>query len=291
MLGKAAMRAHNGVAAFHDLAFAQTGTYSLSISTRNLPTLTTHTFQVLPQGIAVPAYFRPGAVWHELAAAMPPVAFAVMNPGSGPGSTPDPAYLGQIANAHQTGLRVLGYVSIAHASRPLADAVADVKRYFDWYAIDGIFFDETDGDCNVVASHYRHLYSSVKNFLSDATVVLNPGGHVPECYMASTDVLVNFEGYYRDYTAWTPPVWAARYRPNRFWHIIHDCLTPAQMENAVRLSRLRRIGLVYITEQSQTPKLPDAYLYDRLPLDRYWAAEVKDVLATSLPRRIASTVK
>jgi hypothetical protein len=103
--------------------------------------------------------------------------------------------------------------------------------------------------------------------------------------MGASDVLVDFEGYYRDYTIWQPPAWSLRYSPARFWHIIHDAGTPAEMQNAIRLSRLHRAGHVYVTEQGQDPRPPEAYLYDRLPPDAYWTAELDEVRATAFRTR------
>ena len=49
---------------------------------------------------------------------------------------------------------MLGYVPTGYGARPLADVLADVRRYLAWYGVDGIFFDEASSDAALLP-YYR----------------------------------------------------------------------------------------------------------------------------------------
>ena len=60
-------------------------------------------------------------------------------------------------------------------------------KYYNWYKVDGIFFDEAEyRDCTDDA-YYQNLYNHVKN--KGGQVVLNPGTQTKECYADSANIL------------------------------------------------------------------------------------------------------
>ncbi|MCU1353299.1 MAG: hypothetical protein JWM05_2508, partial [Acidimicrobiales bacterium] len=282
LLGVTSRLAPTGTVTFAGLRVERVGTYVLRIAGAGLPPVTTPSFTVINQRLAVPAYFYPGPHWTGTIAATPSVDLAVMNPASGPGAAVDPAYTAQLAAAHQRGLAVVGYVYADYGARSLATVKADIARFYALYRIDGIFIDLTESSCTRVASYYVPLYQYAKSFGASAghtsTVVINPGVQVPECFTTASDVIVNFEGFYADYVAsYSAPAWVARYSPRRFWHIVHDATQVSQAVEAVRLGQLRRAGRMFVTDEAQTPPPPDVYTYDRLPKAAIWSAEIRGV--------------
>jgi hypothetical protein len=223
------------------------------------------------QRIGVPAYFDPGPGWDDMVKAVPDVGLVILNLDSGPGESIDLRIGRQVVAARDAGLMVLGYVDTDSARRPTPAVQADTGHYFEWYGVDGIFFDQAHVSAKRVSSYYRPLYEFVKSQSDHATVVLNPGTSVPEYFLAAADIVVDFEGFYVDYLGWTPPAWTSRYDPTRFWHIIHDVATHAQLQAVQRLSQHRSAGYLYITDQTQEPRPPDMHLYDRLPHTPYWS--------------------
>ena len=222
------------------------------------------------QTIAVPAYFYPGPLWTQLQAAAPAVGLVVANPNSGPGVAADPNYAAAIAQSQTHGQRVIGYVHTSYGQRSQSDVLAEVDRYFAWYRVDGIFFDEASANC-ARQPYYAALRHAVRAHSAAALTVLNPGTQTAECYMAAADVIVTFEDTYAAYThSYTAPRWVNSYAPERFWHIVHSTATTQQMQNAVRLSQQRRAGRIYVTNDV----LPNPY--DTLPA-AYWSAEVAQV--------------
>src|SRR5690242_14938523 len=75
--------------------------------------------------ILVPAYFYPAgrglAEWDKLfrSSARADVV-AIMNPASGPGSQADPNYIAIVERARQSGVTLIGYVTVSYAKRPAA---------------------------------------------------------------------------------------------------------------------------------------------------------------------------
>jgi hypothetical protein len=222
------------------------------------------------QNIAVPAYFDPGALWTQLQAAAPTVGFVVMNPNSGPGTASDPSYVSTVQLSHTKGLKVLGYVYTSYGQRSSIAVHTDIDRYYTWYGVDGIFFDEASTSCTN-EPYYAALSTYVKAKSSGAKTIINPGTQTQECYMAAADVVATFEDSYTNYVrSYTAPAWVAKYNASRFWHIVFAAASAQNMQNAVGLSRKRGAGYVFVT--SDTNPNP----YDTLP-QKYWGAELAAV--------------
>jgi hypothetical protein len=219
--------------------------------------------------LAIPAYFVPGPEWIRLVHGAPVVGMAVMNRASGPGSELDETYLPVLTEARARGVVTLGYVDTANATRDAEDVKVDVGRYFDWYQLDGIFFDRAAVSCAELEAFFRPLYAHVKTHNPSSVVVLNAGVPVPECFMTSTDVVVEFEGAADAYREADFPHWRTGYDPSRFWHIVYGT-DGGRLNEVVRTSRRRRAGWVCITDQALAPEPPDVYIYDRLPHQAIW---------------------
>jgi len=218
------------------------------------------------QHVAVPSYFYPGTYWSQLGAGAPTVGLAVVNPNSGPGAAPDPNYVAQVSQTRALGITVVGYVDTAYGSRSLATVEADVDKQYQWYGVDGIFFDQVPSDCAEI-SYYQALADYVRAKTGTHEVVLNPGASTGECFMSASDVLITFEDTYANYVGWQLSGWETKYPASRFWQLVIDT-SQTDLPNAIALSRSRNIGWVYVTPDT----LPNPW--DTLPGPTYWSQEL-----------------
>lgn len=221
------------------------------------------------QRIAIPSYFEPGTLWGQLTDAAPIVGLAIINPEDGPGISPDPLYQATVQQAQAQGILTLGYVATNYGRRSLSVVQKEIRNYFSWYGVNGIFLDEASTNCQKL-SYYTALYRYIKQQRPGARVVINPGMNTAECYMRAADIIVNFEDPFAAYQNWMPSPWVYKYPAQRFWHLVIDA-DQAQMLEAVHLSKGRHAGWVYVT-----PDLPNNP-WDSLPSDPYWTDELNAV--------------
>ncbi len=190
----------------------------------------------------IPAYVPP----HELAALAAGARrprMVVVNPDSGPGAGEGRAYGEAVRTLQAAGIRVLGYVPTTYGARPLADVLADVRRYLAWYRVDGVFFDEASSDAALLP-YYRALSRQARGG-ADRSVVLNPGVPPAAGYFDLADVVVTFEGPYAGYGAAmaATPEWLARMRPDRVAHLIYGATRAEALDAATDAAA----GYVYVT--------------------------------------------
>ena len=219
-------------------------------------------FAAACQNIAVPAYFypsQPTSQWNKAVSDAPlPTTTArilIMNPNSGPGRALDPNYVTAITTVHAAGSNFLvyGYVHTKYGKRSLATVKGEIDQYYSWYAVDGIFVDETASAASPVASYYQPLANYITSKKPEAGVMLNPGVYPDQSYLnitvpSGSSLIVNvFESSYASYLTATVPSWAFSYPSSRFSHLIYSA-TAAQMPNAVSLSQQRNVLWVYVTD-------------------------------------------
>jgi hypothetical protein len=140
-------------------------------------------------------YSYPGPDWDvvvqaKLAHPSVPIV-AVINPSNGPGATQDQNYVSGVDKLRSAGITVLGYVPTSYAARIASSALADVNSYKEWYAVNGIFFDEMS---NVAGNepYYASLSSHAKSIGFTFTVG-NPGASVPATFIGTVDCIVVYE--------------------------------------------------------------------------------------------------
>ena len=232
------------------------------------------------QTMAVPAYIYPGSYWTQLDQAKSGVGVALMNPNSGPGTAPDPNYVGAVQSAEAAGITVVGYVYTSYGSRSIVAVESDINNYYSWYPdLDGIFLDEASMNC-ANEPYYATLNSYVKSKGGAGRTVLNPGTQTNQCYEPAADILLTFEGSDAQYVnSYSAPSWVTDYPASHFWHVIYGTPTVSAMATAVQLSKARNAGYVYVTSAS----LPNPY--GVLPTGLYWSTELADIAATGGGRR------
>ena len=228
------------------------------------------------QRMAIPSYFYPGPLWSKLEAAAPTVGLAIINPNSGPGAKRDPAYAAQVRDLKAHDVKVIGYVHTSYTKRRFSEVQEEADRYFHWYAVDGIFYDEVSNTKKEIP-YYLRCRAFARSLSPKALVVLNPGTQTDEGYMAACDILVNFESGYADYrNSYHAPDWVNRYPASRFWHIVLKVPTDAEMRTVIRESKARHAGWMFVTLYG------DPNPYDKLPEDPYWSDELSALQSASI---------
>ena len=201
--------------------------------------------------MAVPAYFPPSdAAWQRLITGAPTVGMIVFNPDSGPGAAADPAYATVIAQAQAAGITMLGYVATSYGARPEAEVIADINRYYDYYALSGIYFAEgpMENDCTPMQAMYHRMSDAVR--ARDPQAYLSVGTRFCPTYITFFDMMVQFARNWSEYqTDYTPPSWMPANSPQRFAHFVNN--VPASDASAA-LSRTiaNGAGWVFVTDQS-----------------------------------------
>ncbi|MFD4565414.1 spherulation-specific family 4 protein [Streptomyces sp. NPDC058475] len=187
-----------------------------------------------PRGtLLVPYYEHPSdrpAEWDALIAAAPRLHGVVLNPASGPGERPDPAFADVAGRLRAADVRVLGYTDTDYGRRPVADVVRELTRHRAWYRADGIFLDQVaSGEAEF--AYYRRLASAAWG-LGFGTLVLNHGTTPHSSYARIADVLVTFEGTWQTYRRNTLPPWTGT--GARLCHLVHGVPAGVDLAAAAR---------------------------------------------------------
>jgi len=215
--------------------------------------------------------FYASSGWAEAIDTKPAPRVMLLNVDNGVGSAPAAHFQVLVRQAQAAGITVLGYSSTDYAQRPVASVETEVRQYRAWYGVNGILLDLTQGT-PADLPYYRKLASYVRATVPDAVVWLNPGDYPDPSFMSVANVVMVFEGSYAQYLADQVPGWVSRYQPGQFVHVIYA--TPrADLASAVRLSRARRAGYVFVTNLPRSPNP-----YDAMP--SYWPREVAAVTGT-----------
>jgi len=201
--------------------------------------------------MAVPAYFSPpSAQWQHLIASAPTVGMIVFNPDSGPGQASDAAYVKVIADAQAAGITMLGYVATSYGARPEADVIADVNRYYDFYALSGIYFAEgpMDADCASMEAMYHRMADAVH--ARDPRAFLAVGTRFCPTYIYFFDLMVQFARNWTEYqTDYAPPSWMPTNSPQRFAHFVHS-VPSTEAGAALSRAMMNGAGWVFVTDQA-----------------------------------------
>lgn len=206
--------------------------------------------------LLVPAYFPPGALWSQAIAAEPNSTF-IVNPASGPGAHPIPAFRRVVGAARHAGARLLAYVPTGAGRRSIADVEHDLDRYRTWYGLHDVLFDGAASQASFLG-HYRTLADYARQHGAHQ-VVLNPGAPPDPRYFGIANAVVTFENSYTRYRGARFPSWLRHYPPSHQINIILGASTAADARDALTLARHRGAGVAYVTSGSN----PNPY--DTLP--------------------------
>lgn len=218
----------------------------------------------------VPAYFYPGPEWTRMCDTLHAGSIAIMNPSSGPGTAIDPSYEAAVDYCRSNGIDVVGYVHTVYGTRSADYVRAEVDAYFDWYGVDGIFFDQASTDSGT-QGYYADMYQYVHAKGSGLTVVTNPGAAATSAWQLdgqTADIVNVFEGSASDLLTWSPPSWIASQDANELAMITYSTPEQNEMEAACVQAKTLNLGWSYVTPDVLTNP------FDTLPLNPYWSAEL-----------------
>jgi len=141
----------------------------------------------------VPLYVYPGSDWTTVATAASKVQIiAIINPNSGPDTSPDSSYSTYMSQLTNAGVEMIGYVYTSYGARAIADVKADIDTYASKYTgIVGIFFDEGSDSASDIP-----FYTEAYNYVMSKGMVhsiINPGVQPDQGYLAISTSLVIFE--------------------------------------------------------------------------------------------------
>ena len=196
----------------------------------------------------VPAYFHPAyepQAWRNLAGLGPRLAFAILNPDSGPGEGVDRAYLEPITEVHAAGGAVIGYVDTDYGRRPGSAVLQDLVAYRYWYGLHGVFLDQVPSGREHLV-HYRGIAAAARRIGLEFLAV-NPGVTPDPGYAEFADVVVTFEGPWTAYGDHVVADWVRSHPPERFCHLVHSAPS-AELASTRDTVEDCHAGAVYITE-------------------------------------------
>ncbi len=254
-----------------------------------------------PIDIVVPAYFYPslgGSAWDQLTvAAQSGVRItAIVNPGSGPGTSQNADYVRAITAFRAAGGVVLGYVPSGYlgsqveptstcqpsgggATYAVADVVSCAARYNAFYAVDGIFVDEfgapaTGATAAQVQAFYTQIYDGLKGVNAAWSIVGNPGQAADAALLRSgavggADRLVTFENQLSAFAGAPQNPALAAVANQSLINIIYGVTDAGLLESLIAQLAARNVGGLFLTDDG----LPNPY--DTLPA--YFTAEIAAV--------------
>lgn len=224
------------------------------------------------RGIVVPAYFwpdLPDGYWGRLARKSKSDSdqlAVIANVSNGPGVEWNLCYAAATASVQCRGGSVLGYVHTCYGKpdpihelcpKPIEDIKADVDKWYQFYRVDGIFFDEVSTLTETVA-FYQELYDYVESKQPGATVYLNFGTEPPQDYLdIGSSTLCTFEGPFRRFMGWSFPSWLPT---ERSCALVYDTSRDNLEMVLDKLSR-ENVGWFYVTSDTMVDDNP----WDTLP--------------------------
>jgi hypothetical protein len=196
----------------------------------------------------------------------------VVNVDDGPGTGRDPCYTTAMSRLAGSGVRLLGNVPLAGATRPIAEIVADINRWAG-YPVRGVFLDRAPATPFAIGPVAIAIQAAQRAGLAD--VVLNPGVPPDPTYRDLGTPIVSFDGSWREYRRWSAA--GARLGDG---HLVH-AVPPWEFEEAFALQAERGGGFGLVTDLGA----PDPY--EDLPA---WCAAHVAQLAQAGERRRSGAV-
>jgi len=199
--------------------------------------------------VLVPLYVYPGAAWDTVAAGASSVfTVAIINPNSGPASSPDSSYVTYMQKLHDAGVDMVGYVHTSYGARAIADVQADINTYATQYPLlKGIFLDEGSPDASML-SYYTSLYDYITSMPGWSYDIINPGVVPDAGYLTASTMIVSFENYGTGVATATAPSFAQCSNKDQFAAIAHT-VTAGSMDSIIdSLMSADYFGYIYLTD-------------------------------------------
>lgn len=217
-----------------------------------IPPTPTPSPTTITNGLYNPLYVYPtGAEWNTViqkAKENPNLPNLVtINPQSGVGTAIDQNYVTLVNNLHAVKVKVIGYVYTSYGGRSQAACKAEIDKYFSWYKVDGIFYDEMNNTAGG-AQYYKDLTTYTKTKKADSFTMGNPGADTRTEYIGTCDTIIIYEREglpSLDYL--------------KGWHLSHDKknfaiiphTVPTLDTNFVKEAK-KYVGWIYVTNDTMT---------------------------------------
>lgn len=249
---------------------------------------------IVPPTYFYPDYWKPVAEqnWHTMAQAAEVCPFLIINPASGPGEGPgSPQYkdfTNQLKlNRGEYGQKIYGYVRTGASigqPRDLETLFDEVRKYIDWYDVDGIFWDEAYNGWGDQAGkeEFHHRIADRFNALYPwMPTIVNPGANTTAGMVGTGWHMMTFENEASLYLTDKYLV-QEHYKgqPRQmFWHCIHDITGFEQAVQVLRLADTLNVGILYLTDDTiweikNGVRSRTANPYDRLPAAWLWRLQI-----------------
>jgi len=238
------------------------------------------------QSIAIPGYDYPTlpGLWPSIeAAGGSTVPFVVVNPASGPGTTPIGDYTTRVNNNTNAGIRSIGYVDANYQARPITDVINDIDGWSSVYpGTSGIFFDrlKVGTASDLCYASYIYNYTKVKH--PNSLVVHNFGTYADPSFEPYGDIFLTAEMDLALYQTWNMPTDGFHNNAsnsNRFWHLIHTTDT-SDFSTALTMARNNNAGWVYITDDTMPNPYDAIATYFNSEI-----AQIETLPASTIPNR------
>lgn len=199
--------------------------------------------------VLVPLYVYPGAAWDSVAAGASSVfTVAIINPNSGPASSPDSSYVTYMQKLHDAGVEMVGYVYTGYGSRDINVVKTDINTYATQYPLlKGIFLDEGSADASMV-SYYQSLYDYILSMPGWTHDIINPGIIPDAGYLTAATQIVSLENYGTEVAAASVPSFAQCSNKDQFSAIVHSVSADSMSSIVDSLISKDYFGYIYVTD-------------------------------------------
>jgi hypothetical protein len=179
------------------------------------------------------------------AAAAYPWSTVIIDVDNGPGSGRDPGYTTAISRLADAGARLLGYVDLAYATRPVRSVIDDINRWAG-YPVGGLFLDHVPRSPFALGPVATAAQSARRAGLPD--LVLNPGTPPDPVYRQLNAQICVFDGLWAQYRQWS----ASGASPGD-GHLVAG-VPPSELDRAGKLLAKRGAALGVVLEPISGPR-------------------------------------
>eukprot|EP01116_Phalansterium_solitarium_P013009 TRINITY_DN2983_c0_g1_i3.p1 TRINITY_DN2983_c0_g1~~TRINITY_DN2983_c0_g1_i3.p1 ORF type:complete len:744 (-),score=297.46 TRINITY_DN2983_c0_g1_i3:2216-4447(-) len=175
------------------------------------------------------------------------LGFTTISPASGPGASANSDYVSEVGLVQSHGGRVLGYIALTNGAKPLSDVKNEIDAYYNFYGVDGFYFDQTwSATVSYIGAVSAYAKSSPSKPAGRDGLVALAFGFDPSvaAFADVADILQLFNDAYSNLAAFSPPAWAAALPPSRFYAQVSG-VQAADLGAFISAAKARNFGYVY----------------------------------------------
>jgi glucose/arabinose dehydrogenase len=173
--------------------------------------------------IYFPLFAHPGPLWENMLIyreAHPDLPWiAIVDPHHGPGEQYDENYARNIERLQAANVTVLGYVSTLWAAKSSDLVKEDIRKYNDWYKVDGILLDEMISEPGREGLYYN--FTKYAKSLGMSPVIGNVGTNISPTYAGTVDSISTVEGDRTPPLSWLKG-WQLNFDKSNFLYITYS---------------------------------------------------------------------